>query len=263
MEDKKNYKLKVLSDAENFNDEQPHSDSINAHTRLSGEMQVYYSIYYGDVNRMDATLSNISSRSFPVGKLSENPLVQAKYLAISFISIACRVAIIGGMFETDAYNFSDKFIQRVDRMSNEQEIFDYIFKTAHDLTKEVHEVHYSCHYSPAIKECTNYIYNHIYSKLSLSNLSEVCGLTPSYLSSLFRKETGITLSEYIMKEKMKEAANLLLEQEYTCVEIATRLGFCSQSYFCKCFKEQYNITPLKFVENPIKQIYNISKKKFV
>ena len=226
-------------------------DNNDDNSRLSREMQIFACIYHGDMNRLNDFLNDMKYNQVIVGKLSDDPLKQAKYIAVSFATLAYRIAITGGIIETAAYKESDRFINEMDKLENPEEIYQYILKTVREITQAVHNVHYSINYSSTVKECTNYIYNHVCEKITLTQLSEMCKLTPSYLSSLFKKETGMTISDYIMKEKMKEATNLLLSGKYSCIEISNQLGFCSQSYFCKCFKTQYGVTPLEFIENPL------------
>lgn len=227
------------------------NDESYGNSRLNRELQIFSCIYHGDMNRLNDFLADMKYNQIIVGKLSKDSLRQSKYIAVAFATLAYRIAMTGGIIESIAYKESDKFINRIDEMDNSKEIYDYILITIREITQAVHNANYSAKYSNVIRECTNYIYNHVNEKITLTQLADMCNLTPSYLSSLFKKETGMTISDYIMKEKMKEACNLLLSGKYSCIEISTMLGFCSQSYFCKCFKAQFNITPLEFVENPL------------
>ena len=61
--------------------------------------------------------------------------------------------------------------------------------------------------------------------------------------------TGMTSSEFIRSIKLKKAATLLMESGMTVAEIAYQTGFSSPSYFTKCFKEQFKMSPKEYVEN--------------
>ena len=77
-------------------------------------------------------------------------------------------------------------------------------------------------------------------------LAEYVQLNETYLSKLFKKETGQSVSEYIRDRKVEEAAALLRYSEKTSVEIATDLGFSSHSYFISIFKKVMGMTPKEY-----------------
>lgn len=226
------------------------SNNLKSKARLSNEIQIFTCVYYGDIDKLTSLIKSMSNKKLFVGKLSDNSLQQAKYLAVSFAAIACRVAMFGGICENEAYEFGDSFINSIDSIDNTNTIYRKIQDAIREITEMVHESNCSNTYSPTIRNCTNYIHNHLTDKISLDKLAHICNLTPSYLSALFKKETNITISEYIIKLKMREAATLIISGEHTCSEVSNMLGFCSQSYFCKCFKNEFHVTPLEYIEKP-------------
>ncbi len=92
----------------------------------------------------------------------------------------------------------------------------------------------------------DYIFNHLHCKITLKELSIVIGFQPTYLSYLFKKETGSTITDFIQEKRVAEAQSLLRYSEYTPVEISQYLGFCSQSHFNGVFKKYSQMTPLQF-----------------
>lgn len=68
----------------------------------------------------------------------------------------------------------------------------------------------------------------------------------SYLSDLFHKIEGITIQQYIRKEKIRLAENMLRYSDYEVKEIANYLSFCSQSYFGNIFRQQTGMTPARY-----------------
>jgi AraC-like DNA-binding protein len=77
----------------------------------------------------------------------------------------------------------------------------------------------------------------------------VAGLNRSYLSQLFKKETGFTVSDFIQIERIEEAKRLIELSGISLSDIATRLQFNDQSYFTKVFKKYTGITPRQFKTN--------------
>ena len=71
-------------------------------------------------------------------------------------------------------------------------------------------------------------------------------LNESYLSTLFKKETGTSVSGYILSKRMEAAENMLKFSDYTYAEISSILAFSSQSHFARIFKQQTGYTPKQY-----------------
>ncbi|WP_172250005.1 helix-turn-helix transcriptional regulator [Saccharibacillus deserti] len=88
-----------------------------------------------------------------------------------------------------------------------------------------------------------YIFNHLYEELPPERLGKAMRLNPAYLSRLCKKETGISLSAYIRREKVEEAKRLLELGEHSLSEICSLLGWSDQSHFSQVFKTWAGVTP--------------------
>ena len=93
----------------------------------------------------------------------------------------------------------------------------------------------------------NYIDTHLFSIKKLSDLSEKCGYNYSYLSSLFRTVTGITLSEYYNERRFESAKLMIWENKLKIGEISNLLGYNSVYAFSKAFKDRVGASPKKFL----------------
>ena len=103
-------------------------------------------------------------------------------------------------------------------------------------------------YSLLVKNVISYIHEHILDDLSLGTISANFYINPSYLSSIFKKETGTALTEYINRKKVEESKYFLLHSEMTISEISALFRFCNQSYYTSLFKKYTGMTPKKFRE---------------
>jgi AraC-like DNA-binding protein len=72
------------------------------------------------------------------------------------------------------------------------------------------------------------------------------GLNPTYFSTLFKKEMGVTFSNYILNVKIDHAKRLLKNTNMSLISIAIELGFDNQSYFSNVFKKATNMTPKQY-----------------
>ncbi len=89
----------------------------------------------------------------------------------------------------------------------------------------------------------NYIDTHFYSIKNLSELSLITNYNYSYLSTVFKSETGSTISEYFQKKKLEAAKQLIKEGKLKIGKIAELLGYSSIYAFSKAFKKMYGIAP--------------------
>lgn len=97
--------------------------------------------------------------------------------------------------------------------------------------------------SETIRVSIDYILHHLHYDITLKEIADHAGLSETYFSALFKKETGETVSGFIQKSRVKEAQSLLQYSDYSLMEIGEYLGFCSQSHFSKTFRRYAGMTP--------------------
>lgn len=94
-----------------------------------------------------------------------------------------------------------------------------------------------------IQQVREYIGQHYNEKISLSTISEQLRISSGYLSSIFSRQTGETISDYINRIKIDKAKELLASHQYLVYEIADMLGFENAYYFSRVFRKVTGITP--------------------
>ena len=77
-------------------------------------------------------------------------------------------------------------------------------------------------------------------------MAEELYLSRPYLSAKFKRETGQTLTDYILREKTEEAKRLLRWSDKSASAIASYLGFSSHGHFIKVFKKYAGLTPQEY-----------------
>ncbi|MEK0317700.1 helix-turn-helix domain-containing protein [Cohnella sp. 56] len=97
--------------------------------------------------------------------------------------------------------------------------------------------------SPAVLKVKAHIAAHLDRDLTREELAAHVFLNPAYLSRLFRKETGMVLTDYLLQEKMRRASDLLVGTDCTISEIADSLGYGNFSYFARLFRKVYGMSP--------------------
>ncbi len=198
----------------------------------------------GDMRAVEEGI--IRFRSVNNGHLSDDPVRNRKYLFVASVTQACRAAINGGMDTERAYNASDLFIQKMDTLATEEEICKLQVDMMTFYTREMAELDRKRVYSKPVVICMDYIYNHLHEPIRIQALAEQVDLNASYLSTLFKKEAGCSISDYILSKRMEAARNMLKYSEYSYAEISAILAFSSQSHFSRIFKKEMGYTPKEY-----------------
>lgn len=129
-----------------------------------------------------------------------------------------------------------------------------------DYTERMRKYRHSNANSKHINACREYIYSHIKERITIEDLADALGVSASYLSRLFKKETGVSVSAYIRDRKIDMAKNLLRFSDASMIDIANRLAFSSQSHFIQQFKESVGMTPKKYRDKYYMVEWNIESE---
>ena len=221
-------------------------ESSGKHTRYNEELRLFSCIQQGDINKLIEEMKNLNT-SVTTGKLSNDGITQYRYLAVSTITLAIRYAIQGGLNEKEAYDFSDEFIRAVDALQTKEEIINHMALKIIQLTQAVAKSKKKPSQSPHIKRCVSCINENIESKITVSALAERCGLSPDYLSKIFKEEMGENLSSFITRKKLEKSKELIMEKKSNA-EICKTLSFSSPSHFITLFKKYFGLTPGEFYD---------------
>lgn len=180
------------------------------------------------------------------GHVSDDPVRNYKYLFVASCTLASRAAISGGMEAERAYNISDLFILKMDHLTTVEEVLSLHAEMIEFYTREMAALAKQNVFSKPITICIDYIYNHLHEHIGVETLSSVANLNKSYLSTLFKKETGVSISDYILSKRLEAAKNMLKFSDISYSEISSILTFSSQSHFTRVFKTHTGFTPKEY-----------------
>lgn len=221
-------------------------ESGKIHNPYDQEVREFTSIENGDLEQLTQSLSE----DYPgeIGTLAKSPLRNAKNRAIVVITLASRSAIRGGLSPEIAFSLSDTYVQQIEECTDIPTVFHLFHLAEFEFTRMVREIRVQKEgipvkdKNPHITKCKDYIFTHLHDKLTVQSIADYLGLNANYLSGLFRSCEKISLREFIRREKISLARNLLLYSQYSYSEIASYLGFSSQSHLGKWFKEATHMT---------------------
>ena len=100
--------------------------------------------------------------------------------------------------------------------------------------------------SQQVEWLRHFISQNLHTDLSLTSLADSVHLSSSYLSRLFKKETGVTVTDYITAERMEKARQLLEQTDQSIESITQQVGYPTHHYFTKRFKQRYGVTPKEY-----------------
>lgn len=214
------------------------------HLTYDRDMHQYDLIKNGDERALLLGKELFEGKS--TGKLSDDPVKNYQYLFIASITLACRFCIEGGMDGETAFNLSDIYIRRVDRCRTVQDIFDLHHTMFQDYITRMQSINRRNVYAQPVLNCMDYIDWHLQQPLTVQKLAHELELSPGYLSTLFKRETGIALAEYIRRKRIETAKTLLQFTDFSCIDIAEYLCFSSDSHFSNVFSKYAGISPTEY-----------------
>lgn len=181
-----------------------------------------------------------------VGKMSDgNPIRQVKNQIIIYTALCTRAAIRGGLSPEMAYTISDQYIISAEACKTLSELIEVNQRMQDDFIHRVHNVKLQTT-SQQVRACCNYIQLHITEKITVAALAAHVGYAENYLCRKFLREMGLHITDYVNKQKVEYAKDLLITGEQSVQEVADQLGFGTQSYFGEQFKKYTGITPGAF-----------------
>ena len=188
------------------------SDNLDdvEHRPLTEEFLFYQAVATGDV---EAVRKNCEQERFVsedgVGTLSRNPITNLKYHFVITTAMITRMCGQNGMELEQAFRLSDFYIQKLDDLHTAQEVqnlheemvIDYTERMRREIQKDVISKH--------VSDCKDYIYCHVKERITVEQLASEFGISASYLSRLFKKEVGVSVSTYVKNKKIEVAKDLL------------------------------------------------------
>ena len=221
-----------------------HREADFRHHTYDEDMHQYELVKRGDLRAMEVGRQMFEGPT--TGSLSDDAVTNYKYLFVASITLACRFCIEGGMSAEEAFNLSDLYIRRADRCGSVEEVFDLHDAMFRDYTTRMQRILRRDVYSRPVHRCLDYIDHHLQQPLTVDRLAKALGLSNSYVSIVFKRETGVAVSEYIRRKRVDTARVLLQYTEFSCMEIAENLCFSSDSHFSQVFRQYTGQTPTEY-----------------
>lgn len=220
------------------------NDAETIHNTFTIEETIMNFVSHGDTSALKEWCKN--APALRPGVLSKDAIRQMKNTFIVTATLVSRAAIRGGMDVNDALGLSDGYIQRSELLGVGEDIINLQFQMILDYTEKVEKIRIGKDPSKFLKDVSNYVRKHIQEPINTSALAKALYFSRTHLSTKFKEEVGMTLTDYILGEKVAEAKRYLRYSDKPIGSIAYYLGFSSQSHFANVFKKYANCSPNEY-----------------
>ncbi|MGN1023258.1 MAG: helix-turn-helix transcriptional regulator, partial [Lachnospiraceae bacterium] len=227
---------------------QPEAETYDEiYARYEAEDAFIEAIAAGDMDRMLSAYSNLG-RNLPVQTRDTFEKYGDPLLGLSVVrTLARKAAQSGGLSVIDVDRITQKAVQRTLNARTNDDRRQITTEMLLELTGAVRAARQhldGC--SLPVRKCLEYIWQHYAQNIRISRLCDLTGLSESQLCSLFRKETGQTVTGCIRSLRCEEAAKLLQRTVLPVQEISFYVGYPDNNYFVKVFRSIYGVTPTAY-----------------
>lgn len=183
------------------------------------------------------------------GKSAPDHIRGLKNSIIITVTLATRAAISGGLdFET-AYKTSDYYIGAAEKLSDPASLNMLHLKIIFDFAQKVKNKKMLRTSDNICQKAIHFILRNINQPISTLDVAEHVGLSRTYFSKYFKDNLSFTVWAFILRCRLEESKNLLVNSDKSLSQISNYLCFSSQSHFQKAFKKQFGVTPYKYRNN--------------
>lgn len=200
-----------------------------------------YEEYDGEL--LDKTLTDIIT----LFQSHSSDFLQAMDCASNILYLSISLLPDGENVVSAIFSDSPDSYRSLYKMSSTEQIIDWLTHFREALC-----AHFSAHRheirKPIVSQVRNYIKEHIREHLSLNEVAGIFGISPNYLSQLFKKYNDVGYNDFVTQCKIDEAKKLLKTSDYKVYEIAELLGFESAFYFSKVFKKVVGVPPTEYMQ---------------
>ena len=232
----------ILDDAQQRDDDPQFTVSL-LEKRYAKENELISAVSKGLVNKAELMMNNTSL--IHIEQRVADPLRSFKNYTIILNTLLRKAAEQGGVHPVYIDGLSSGYAKRIETVNS----IDAGIVLQREMVKGyclLVKEHSMRGYSQAVKEIILHVDLDLTADLSLKKLAELLNLNPSYLSALFRRETGLTLTEFVTKKRMEFAGTLLGTTKLQVQTVAQQCGIMDVNYFAKAFKKHTGYTPTEY-----------------
>ena len=195
-------------------------------------------------------ISNISIGNMPAARTLMHTILKE----LEPVSPEARIAVVKNILstllavleETDCASNVKPLLQMAELNSaaDSETLTKWIDRTFDRISLSSQQVEGLGH--DLVQRALQYVQEHIYMDISQENTANHLYVSPSYLSRIFRKQTGESYVQHVTRLKMEKAIELLKDPQYRAYQVGEMLGYNTPKYFAKLFQAYTGMTPTAY-----------------
>lgn len=223
-------------------------DYTELYRRYDAENHFLKMIETGNTDEVLIALSQMTMPDKNSGQKFATSVYQNPMLSLSIMrALARKAAENGGASIIEIDEITQRAVQKMYASRNFNAQISYTNSMILELTEAVQKHRLQLkNYSTPIRKTVEYLNLNYSQDISLLRLADIVHFSPSHLSKAFKKETGITISQYLINMRCSRAAEMLKDTDLSIADISNYVGYPDNNYFVKIFKKQYGVTPTAF-----------------
>lgn len=215
-------------------------------SRYAYENEIMKAVSQGQTHKAELMLSRFSNISFET-RLAD-PVRNLKNYCIIMNTLLRKAAENGGVYPIYLDSTSSDFARKIELLNSAYAVQGLMLEMFRSYCRLVNK-HSMKNYSAPVQKAIIYIDSDLTADLSLSAIADNLNISPGYLSALFKKETGQTLTEHVNRKRIKNAMLLLETTKLQIQTIAQYCGIIDMQFFSKMFKKYTGTTPKRYRES--------------
>ncbi len=208
--------------------------------RYELEHALIEAIEHADENKAIEAAEKLSRVMLP--PRMPNALRDSKDYTITANTLMRKAAEVNGIHPIYIDALSNRHVAEIEQLANKMECHGMTRKMAREYCQLIRR-HTLTGYSLLTRKVITYVNTDFRENLSLNKLAEQLSVNASYLSTLFKKEMGCTLTDYVNQRRIQHARKLLLSTDLPIKDIAASCGIPDIYYFNRLFKKHTKTTP--------------------
>lgn len=213
--------------------------------RYAYEEQLLNAVAKGQIHKAEQMMSSFSSIAFE--SRSNDDLRNFKNYSIIMNTLMRKAAQDGGVHPIHLDKISSDYAKRIEQGSSPHGVRQLMQQMLNDYCRLVRK-HSINQYSSLVQRAIIKIQSDLTADLTLKKLAQLNNVSTSYFSTLFKTETGQTLTDYVNNQRISHAKHLLKTTNLQIQTIAQLCGILDLHYFCKLFKKYVGKTPKEYRE---------------
>lgn len=213
--------------------------------RYAGEKELMLAISEGNIDESLRIFAQM--RRYRMEKRYESPVRELRNGSITLNTLLRKAVEHGGVHPVHIDRLSSQMAKKIETISSQKDYQNIITEMIRKYCLLVQN--YSMRgYSPVIQKVANHINLNLSQDLSLKTLAKQYSVSASYLSTLFKKEIGLNITDYVNQQRIRRAIILLNTTNMQIQDIAGECGIYDTSYFRKLFKKYIGKTPTEYLK---------------